>query len=193
MQNPKGYIIHLKNHQNSVEWSNHALTTGQKLGWNIDLYDGVDGTKEKLEDYNIKIYPHSKKCIRLLSRPGTQGCFLSQYKLWKKCVEENQEICIFEHDVVFKKTFSIDQSFNHVLKFEGFRPAKPMPVGQWWEGARAYCLKPEGAKKILNFVKNKGAMPADWCINNGILEVDFDLNNKVTFDSKKFSFTKDLK
>ena len=114
-------------------------------------------------------------------------------KLWKKCVEENQEICIFEHDVVFKKTFSIDQSFNHVLKFEGFRPAKPMPVGQWWEGARAYCLKPEGAKKILNFVKNKGAMPADWCINNGILEVDFDLNNKVTFDSKKFSFTKDLK
>ena len=32
-----------------------------------------------------------------------------------------------------------------------------------------------------------------WCINNGILEVDFDLNNKVTFDSKKFSFTKDLK
>ena len=69
MQNPKGYIIHLKNHQNSVEWSNHALTTGQKLGWNIDLYDGVDGTKEKLEDYNLKIYPHSKKCIRLLSRP----------------------------------------------------------------------------------------------------------------------------
>jgi len=25
------------------------------------------------------------------------------------------------------------------------------------------------------------------------LDVKFDLNNKVTFDSKKFSFTKDLK
>jgi|TARA_R110000782_G_scaffold194978_4_gene284570 GR25 family glycosyltransferase involved in LPS biosynthesis len=193
MTNPKGYIIHLKNHQKSVEWSNHALTTGQKFGWKLELYDGVDGTKEKLEDYKVKIYPHNKKCVRLLSRPGTQGCFLSQYKLWKKCFKENKEICVFEHDVVFKKPFSIEQEFSDILKFEGFQPTKPMPVGQWWEGARAYCLKPSGAKKLLDFVKHKGAMPADWCINNGILDVKFDLNNKVTFDSKKFSFTKDLK
>ena len=91
MTNPKGYIIHLKNHQKSVEWSNHALTTGQKFGWKLELYDGVDGTKEKLEDYKVKIYPHNKKCVRLLSRPGTQGCFLSQYKLWKKCFQRQTQ------------------------------------------------------------------------------------------------------
>lgn len=193
MTNPKGYIIHLKNHEKSIEWANHALKTGKKLEWQLELYDGVDGTKENLDDYGVKIFPHNKKCVRLLSRPGTQGCFLSQYKLWNKCVEENQEICIFEHDVVFKKAFSIEKNFNDVLKFEGFKPAKPMPVGQWWEGARAYCLKPEGAKKLINFVKTQGAMPADWCLNSGILNVVFDKSNKVTFDQKKFSFTKDYK
>jgi hypothetical protein len=37
-------------------------------------------------------------------------------------------------------------------------------------------------------------MPADWCINTGIPDVGFDLNNKFTLDPKIFfTFTKDLK
>ena len=36
-------------------------------------------------------------------------------------------------------------------------------------------------------------MSADWCLNNGICNVDFDLDNKVTFSKKNFSFTKDYK
>ena len=58
-----------------------------------------------------------------------------------------KSMLIFEHDVVFKKPFSIRKEFTNVMKFEGFRPAKPMPVGQCWEGARAYYLKSSGAKK----------------------------------------------
>jgi len=193
MEKNKGYIIYLKNHENSVEWAQQALASGRALDWNLELYEGVDGTTTSIEKNNLKLFKNSKKSFSLMQRPGTLGCFLSQYSLWKKCYKENTSICIFEHDVVFKKPFSIEQEFEDVLKFEGFMPAKPMSVGQWWEGARAYCLKPQGAKKILDFVKNQGAMPADWCLNNGILDVEFDLNKKVTFDSKKFSFTKDLK
>ena len=92
---------------------------------------------------------------------------------------------------MFKKRFSIEKNFEDVIKFEGFRPAKPMNVGQWWEGARAYCIKPAGAKKIVSWISKNGAMPADWCLNNGICNVDFDLDNKVTFSKKNFSFTKD--
>lgn len=193
MKNPKGYIIYVKNHESSVQWANEALASGRALGWNLELYEGVDGAKHTLEDFKVKIYQSNKKCVRLLSRPGTQGCFLSQYKLWNMCVEKNEEICIFEHDVTFKKPFSIDLDFDDVIKFEGFQPAKPMNVGQWWEGARAYCLKPAGAKKIVNWVNKNGAMPADWCLNTGILNVKFDKGNKVSFLQKKFSFTKDYK
>ena len=127
---------------------------------------------------------------------GTKDFNIFMYykvKVIKSELKNNKFVTYTDGDVVFKKTFSIDQSFNDVLKFEGFKPAKPMPVGQWWEGARAYCLKPEGAKKSINFVKTQGAMPADWCLNSGILDVVFDKSNKVTFDQKKFSFTKDLK
>jgi len=193
MEKNKGYIIYLKNHKNSVEWAQQALASGRALGWNIELYEGVDGRKTSIEKHNLKFYKSSKKSLRLMNRPGTLGCFLSQYKLWHKCFKENTPICIFEHDVVFKKPFSLEKQFDHVIKFEGFKPAKPMMVGQWWEGARAYCLKPQGAEKLINFVKTQGAMPADWCLNSGILDVVFDKSNKVTFDQKKFSFTKDLK
>lgn len=193
MENLKGYIIYLKNYENSVEWAQQALASGRALGWNLELYEGVDGKNTTAEKNNIKFFQGSKKSKRLMQRPGTLGCFLSQYNLWQKCFKENTPICIFEHDVVFKKSFSIEKTFEDVLKFEGFMPAKPMMVGQWWEGARAYCLKPQGAKKILDFVKTQGAMPADWCLNSGILNVEFDQGNKVVFDSKDFSFTKDLK
>lgn len=192
MENLKGYIIYLKNYENSVEWAQQAIASGRALGWDLELYEGVDGKTTTAEKNNIKFFQGSKKSKRLMQRPGTLGCFLSQYSLWQKCFKENTPICIFEHDVVFKKSFSLDKEFEDVLKFEGFQPAKPMMVGQWWEGARAYCLKPQGAKKILDFVKKQGAMPADWCLNSGILNVEFDQGNKVVFDRKDFSFTKDL-
>ena len=94
---------------------------------------------------------------------------------------------------MFKKQFSIDKKFKDVIKFEGFRPAKPMNVGQWWEGARAYYLKPSGATKIVQWIIQNGAIPADWALNSGILKVEFDLGGKVGFKKKNFSFTNQLK
>ena len=62
MENPKGYIIYLKNHEYSVQWANEALASGKALGWNLELYEGVDGTKHSLDDYGLKVYQSSKKC-----------------------------------------------------------------------------------------------------------------------------------
>ena len=193
MENPKGYIIYVKNHEYSVQWANEALASGTALGWNLELYEGIDGTKQSLDDFGVKIYQGSKKCVRLLSRPGTQGCFLSQYTLWRKCLKQQKPICIFEHDVLFKKPFSLQDEFDDVLKFQGFTPAKKNVIGQWWEGARAYLLKPAGAVKLVQWVKQNGAIPADWALNASILDVKFDKGNQVSFSQKRFSFTKDLK
>lgn len=44
MEKNKGYIIYLKNHKNSVEWAQQALASGRALDWNLELYEGVDGT-----------------------------------------------------------------------------------------------------------------------------------------------------
>ena len=79
--------------------ASRALETGTNHGWNLELYEGVNGMKQGLADYNINVYAH-KKAQRLLARPGTQGCFLSQYLLWQKCHTTNTPICIFEHDEI---------------------------------------------------------------------------------------------
>ena len=80
-----------------------------------------------------------------------------------------------------------------MLKFEGFKPAKKTPIGQWWEGARAYYLYRSGATKIVQWILLNGAIPADWALNSGILNVEFDLGGKVGFKKKNFSFTNQLK
>ncbi len=193
MKNPKGYIIYLHEHPYSVQWANEALASGRALGWNLELYPGVDGRKTNIAKHNLKFCTISKKSRRLIERPGTLGCFLSQYSLWRKCLKEGKPICIFEHDVLFKKEFSVQNEFTDVLKFEGFKPAKKNAIGQWWEGARAYILKPAGAEKLVQWVTQHGAIPADWALNESILNVKFDMGNKVTFSKKGFSFTNQLK
>ena len=71
-----------------------------------------------------------------------------------------------------------------VYKFEGSWEPNPS-AGNWYEGARAYLLRLSGAKKILDWVHNNGALPADWMLCDGIVDMKFDLNNKVGFKSTK--------
>ena len=193
MENPKGHIIYLPNHPYSVQWANEALASGRALGWNLELYPGIDGRTTNIAEHKLKFCTISKKGRRLIERPGTLGCFLSQYTLWRKCLKQQKPICIFEHDVLFKKPFSLQVEFDDVLKFQGFTPAKKNAIGQWWEGARAYILKPKGAEKLVQWVIQHGAIPADWALNQSILDVKFDIGNQVSFSTKRFSFTRDLK
>jgi|TARA_X000000950_G_scaffold55224_1_gene66073 GR25 family glycosyltransferase involved in LPS biosynthesis len=186
----QGYIIYLPKYSDSISMANRAMETGTMRGWNLQLYEGVDGTLVKLEDYNLRSSLVNKKCQRLLERPGTQGCFLSQYLLWEKCFLTQTPICIFEHDVVFKKPMGEVKECD-VYKFEGFKKAKPIAPGNWYEGARAYRLTPPGAKKLLDWTFEHGAMPADWMLCDGIVDMIFDKGDKVTFKSN-VSFTKDL-
>ena len=186
------FIIYLPNYPNSVEWSKYALETGNKLGWNVGLFKGINGTQHSLEDFNIRPSKITKKCFRYMQRPGTIGCFLSHYQLWKYSADNDITISIFEHDVEFLKRQPKNTQTCNVIKYEGFNKAKPIPCGNWWEGARAYSITPEGAKKIIKWVDINGAMPADWMLCDGIVNIEFDNNTRVTFNKKDFSFTKDL-
>lgn len=186
----KGYIVYLPEYKSSVDMARRALSSGQKYQWDLELYEGVNGTKQGLKHFGLLPTLQSKKANKLMKLPGVQGCFLSQYLLWKKCYETNETICIFEHDVIFKKPMGKYKDVD-VYKFEGFRKAKPIPAGNWYEGARAYKITPAGAKKIIDWVHTNGAMPADWMLCDGIVDMEFDKEQKVTYESKE-SYTKDL-
>tara|TARA_B110000503_G_scaffold69653_1_gene108557 strand:- start:5497 stop:6069 length:573 start_codon:yes stop_codon:yes gene_type:complete len=186
-----GFIIYLPDYEDSLNWASQSLTSGTLHNWNLQLYPGVNGHKETLSDYNIKIFQGSKKCVKYMSRPGTQGCFLSHWKLWNKAKELNTTISIIEHDIIFTGA-NLKNEFCDIIKFEGFKKAKPIPPGNWWEGARAYSITPIGADKILSWIDKNGAMPADWMLCDGIVDIVFDNNNTVEVNQHNFSFTRDL-
>ena len=188
----KGYIIRLESHELSEAWSLHAMTTGQAHGWDLTYWPGVDGRATDLAKHDIAIYQGHKKCVRYMARPGTQGCFLSHWQLWNQCVHQDRPVAIFEHDVEFLRGPPMTLPDTDVVKLEGFRSSKPIAAGQWWEGARAYVISPQGASKILAWVRKHGAMPADWMLCDGIVTVSHDHERLVRVRQNAFSFTRDL-
>jgi GR25 family glycosyltransferase involved in LPS biosynthesis len=188
----KGYIIRLGSHELSEAWSLHAMTTGQAHDWDLEYWPGVDGRETGLAQHGIAIYQNHKKCVQYMARPGTQGCFLSHWQLWNQCVTHGEPIAIFEHDIEFLSGPASVWPDVDVIKLEGFRPSKPIAAGQWWEGARAYVISPQGASKIIAWVAKHGAMPADWMLCDGIVTVAHDQQRLVQVRQNQFSFTRDL-
>jgi GR25 family glycosyltransferase involved in LPS biosynthesis len=189
----KSYIIILRNHDKSEEYGSQALLTGKEQGWDVERFDAIDGRVVSLFEFNIKPTTLNKKCFRAFSRPGVIGCFLSHYTLWKKCLNENKPIGIFEQDIIFQKPPIFNQEFLDILRLD--KPASPgknCGTGEWWEGSHAYILKPEGAKKLINWTNQFGAFPSDVMLGNKILNINFDTNNLtlLNMDSRKFSLTK---
>jgi len=172
----KSFIIILKNNLKSEKFGNLAIQSGNQLGWNIARFDGIDGriTDDKtFQSMNLFINQENKKCRTSFERPGVRGCFLSHYLLWRKCVEENQNIAIFEDDVIFYKTFPTTP-FEDILKLEKLQQGKKYAAGDWWEGAHAYIISPKGAKKLINWISENGILPTDMMLATNILNVEFD-------------------
>ena len=119
-----------------------------------------------------------------LSRPGVVGCFYSHYGLWKKCLELNKPIMIFEDDVKFYRGY-------HPVEFDGVlilslgkssymtEPQKSYlenptgtAVARKWQnfsmpGASGYAIKPDAALGLTKFYRPYW-YPADNAINQFI-------------------------
>ena len=179
----KNYIIYLPDFKTSVDWASHAQRTALSLGWEMYLFEGINGqtvaTDANWDAWNIKINQTNKKCREMMERPGVRGCFLSHYSLWKRCIHFNEPIGIFEHDVEFLGCPPKLEGVNDLLKLEGFNLKKPRPAGTWYEGARAYILTPQGASKLVQWVANNGCLAADVTIGNNVVKIDLDQTNRV--------------
>jgi hypothetical protein len=177
----KNYIIYLPDYPVSVAMANKALASALDQGWDAELWPGVDGSTVSFNDleraYRITACSWNKKCYMMVrERPGVRGCFLSHWKLWHRCREEDQDIGIFEHDVLFLRAPKLKKDFNHVLKLEGFQPKPVRPAGVWYEGARAYILRPAGADRLIRWVQANGCLPAD--VNIGLDVVEIEMQDK---------------
>jgi hypothetical protein len=119
-----------------------------------------------------------------MSKSGVIGCFYSHYGLWKKCVELNEPIMIFEDDVKFyrgwvpidwegvlilslgKSSFLNEPYKTYLENPDG--PPQPMSWRQFsMPGASGYAIKPDAAIGLCKAYRNY-FYPADNAINKSV-------------------------
>lgn len=184
------HIIYLPYYQTSCESANIALQSSLEFGWNAGLFEGIDGMLLKDDSVwaqtGIRACELDRKTRAMMERPGVRGCFMSHYLLWCRCLELNTTIGIFEHDIEFvKQPPDSWPDFPDLLKLEGFNLHKHRPSGQWYEGARAYLLTTSGARKLIDWVEEFGALPADVVIGDRVLEITLDQTGYVRQQREK--------
>ena len=112
-----------------------------------------------------------------------RACGMSHYMLWKQCAETNEPLLVFEHDAIFSSKLNcqylIDSSYEiiglndpfgatrlpnkyHEIVQKSTEDILPAPkidkehIAQGIAGNSAYMIKPRGAQKLLDLVKEHG-------------------------------------
>jgi GR25 family glycosyltransferase involved in LPS biosynthesis len=150
-------VLSLKRRSDRREYITNLI--GEK--YPFTFFDAIDGNETEIvndifknSDYHLwNVNPNSVKAVTL-----------SNMQIWKECVDENKNICIFEDDIdlvndiklnldeLFKKDFDI-----HFLN----------NITQWFPNCYCYLIKPNGAQKLLNHFNVKGfTRSIDWEITS---------------------------
>ena len=191
----KNFIICLSKIKSSFD---SALKVQKQLeNFNVfaELFEGTYGDaalkqkeKENRIIHHIGIhgtYPSEKSVVKY-NRPGVIGCFYSHFNLWKKCVEMNEPIIIWEDDIEIQRPFS-PVSWQDVLILGLSHPAKAKEVihllnnpakdakalpynRRSMPGTCGYAIKPDAAKKLCNEYKNT-YLASDNAINDRIVRI----------------------
>jgi len=170
----KAFVITITDFDLSVKAANRCIDSAKQFGINVDIFDSITPKKNPLEllqtyeiDENDFYTIHSRKLNGIC-------CFLSHYSLWKKAIELNETILIFEHDAVMTDKFDTNIQFNGLLSigkpsYGSFKiPEKhginKLTSKKYLPGAHAYLIKPDAARKLIEQSKIKAKF-ADTFIN----------------------------
>jgi hypothetical protein len=169
---PKTFVIAIKGHSVSEAQLNDCLTSAEKFNWNVEVFWGVDGRTITHDTWiNEGVFPRLDKPT--MNKPGVQGCFLSHWSLWKKCLELNEPIIVLEHDAVIQGPWQTLQLTDSIVKLHRYykqkNPKYDDDTGLWSASGHAYCLSPKHANILIEFVKNKGAFEVDRIIGDKVI------------------------
>jgi glycosyl transferase family 25 len=192
----KHFIIHLPSIPASLETATQLKKDLAKFDIDAKLFNGVRGDDavrimmeegRTLHPFGLKgpIDIHCEEAKKLDS-PGIRGCFLSHYRLWKKCVELDEPIVIWEDDIIIYRgyeTVEFDEvlilalghptksvRWMHLLESPSGNPAALEYSSPSMPGACGYAINPVAAQKLLNKF-SKTFTPADNAINRTVVKM----------------------
>jgi GR25 family glycosyltransferase involved in LPS biosynthesis len=140
----------------------------------FDAINGLEISHKQLIEMGYDTYRswrdpyHNRKFTH-----GEIGCTLSHFGVWKKCIELNKPVIVFEDDVEFLPNFNLEDVLNILETKEfvylsrkdiGKQPRKitdklAVPSYSYW--TCAYALTPSAAKKLCNSFAYNNILPAD--------------------------------
>jgi GR25 family glycosyltransferase involved in LPS biosynthesis len=192
---PKTFVIAIKGHTISEQQLEDCLDSAKKYNWTVEVFWGVDG-RSITED----TWKHAGLSYRTdkptMHRPGVQGCFLSHWALWQKCVNINEPIIILEHDAVIQSQWKTIDISNGILKLHKHYSGKKSKIdehsGNWSKSGHAYCLSSDHAKILINFVKQVGAYEVDRIIGDKVISYSHLGNPSLIERQNSFSTTENI-
>ena len=104
------YVITLNKDKLRLE---HFIEQAKKINLlNYDVFEGIDGEKLELTSQLQEIL----KTNDYSYRSGIVGCALSHYYLWRKIINTEKNILIFEDDVIFNNC-KFDDYWNSIVEY----------------------------------------------------------------------------
>lgn len=166
-------VVHVISHPTSTV-VNDCVNSLKQHGWTFELFPAVDGktvTTSTWKNINVILSTDGK----MSRRPGAQGCWLSHWNLWNKCVDENQNIIVMEHDALVTGPWPTDLDVTvQLIKLYSTAECKQHPVyGLWSKGSHAYTLTPAQAKTLINHARATGAQAVDKHLGTSVLPWSF--------------------
>ena len=96
---PKAVVINLPKHEARFEGAKRELTAA---GVSFERMDAVEGRRLGLAEKRANV----TALARALITPGMTGCFLSHRRCWERCVALDEDLLVFEDDIMLEADFA---------------------------------------------------------------------------------------
>jgi hypothetical protein len=158
----------------------------KKHSWAFEVVPAVNGhtvTEQTWQSIGVQMSTDGK----MSHRPGAQGCWMSHWRLWNRCVKTNQPMIVLEHDAVVTAPWPTDLDINSTLtKLYTTAECKVNPAfGRWSKGSHAYTVTPAQAHQLINYAQANGAQAVDKHLGERVLPWTFYSQDLVVLNSHR--------
>jgi GR25 family glycosyltransferase involved in LPS biosynthesis len=170
MDQPRCYVIAHPTSTAVVD----CIASLKKHKWEFEVVSAVNGhtvTEQTWRSIGVQMSTDGK----MSRRPGAQGCWLSHWRLWNRCVETNQPMIVLEHDAVVTAPWPTDLNIEPTLiKLYTTAECKVNPAfGLWSKGAHAYTLTPTQAQRLISHARANSAQAVDKHLGEKVVSWTF--------------------
>ena len=170
----KNYVITILDNPKSIEVADRCIRSAADWGMQVDRFKAItpkSNLTKLMRSEGIKPEGFEERWSRM---SNCMAAFMSHYSLWKKSIELNEEITIFEHDAVVMNHIPDNISYRGCISFGKPSYGKwndpvrfgvnPLTSKRYFPGAHAYRIKPHVAQLIVDQAKYH-ARPTDVFLN----------------------------